>query len=112
MDANRHQLTQLLKREAYRLGFESVGVCPAVTPAGVAWLYDWLACGYAGEMDYFARRAGAYEDPRHVLGGVRSLVMMTVNYNTRAAGPAGPGQGRVSRMPGAVWTTTIMCARG
>ena len=50
-------LTQELKQEALRLGFSSVGACPAVTPEGIHRFYDWLQRGYAGQMHYLPERA-------------------------------------------------------
>ena len=91
------ELTEQLKSRAAQLGFSLSGVCPAVTPPGVARLDEWLAAGYAGQMNYLADRREAYADPAHVLDGVRSVVMLAMNYRTAEPAPAGAGQGRVSR---------------
>ncbi len=90
-------LTTALKAEARRLGFDLAGVCPAVTPAGIGRFHEWLSAGYAGEMQYLGDRAEAYEHPRHVLDGVRSILVLALVYRT--AEPAAPcaGEGRVSR---------------
>jgi epoxyqueuosine reductase len=90
-------LTQELKRRASELGFSLCGVCPAIAPPGAARLDDWLAAGYAGQMHYLADRLEAYADPNRVLDGVRSVVMLAMNYRT--AEPVAPqaGAGRVSR---------------
>jgi epoxyqueuosine reductase len=94
---NEVELTAKLKTEAAGLGFSLSGVAPAVTPTGAARLDDWLAAGYAGQMHYLADRREAYEHPRHVLDGARSVLMLAMEY--RAAEPVapGPGEGRVSR---------------
>lgn len=91
------ELTARLKDEAHALGFTLAGVCPAVSPTGVARLAEWLDRGYAGEMDYIAARQEAYEHPRHVLEGVRSVLMLGLPYRT--VDPVQPysGQGRISR---------------
>jgi epoxyqueuosine reductase len=89
--------TGALKDEARRLGFDLAGVCPAVTPAGLSRFHDWLSAGYGGEMRYLSDRQDAYAHPEHVLAGVRSLVMLAMNYRTAAPAAARPGQGRVSR---------------
>ena len=91
------QLTSALKAEAARLGFALAGACPAVTPKGIHRFHEWLAAGYAGEMEYLARRQQAYEHPRHVLDGARSLLLVAMNYRTVEPRPAAPGFGRVSR---------------
>jgi epoxyqueuosine reductase len=90
-------LTETLKAEARRLGFALVGACPAVTPAGVSRLGEWLERGYAGEMGYIETRREAYEHPRHVLEGVRSVLMLGLPYGTEQPRPAQPGEGRISR---------------
>src|SRR5262245_54350600 len=91
------EITQELKRRAAELGFALCGVCPAVTPPGAARLDWWLAAGYAGQMRYLSDRREAYSDTNRVLDGVRSIIMLAMNY--RAAEPIAPeaGQGRVSR---------------
>src|SRR5258707_15786417 len=90
-------LTVALKSEARRLGFELAGVCPAVAPTGISRFHEWLNAGFGGEMNYFADRAAAYEHPRHVLDGVRSIVMLAIVYRTADPAEPGPGEGRVSR---------------
>lgn len=91
------EITAELKSEARRLGFDLCGVCPAVAPPGVDRFAQWLAAGYAGQMHYLPDRAEAAADPRHVLDGARSIVMLALNYRTAEAHPPQPGQGRVSR---------------
>jgi len=91
------QLTQSLKTFARQVGFQLVGVAPAVTPTGAARLEDWLDAGYAGQMAYIQRRREAYRDPTRVLDGVRSIVMLGMDYGTATPPAAPPRQGRVSR---------------
>ncbi|MGQ0637117.1 MAG: tRNA epoxyqueuosine(34) reductase QueG [Planctomycetaceae bacterium] len=94
-----------LKREARRLGFDLVGIAPAVTPIGLHEFLHWLEQGHAGEMTYLSRRQAAYAHPRHVLDGVRSVVMLGMNYNTapprskqpEASASDAPGPARVAR---------------
>jgi epoxyqueuosine reductase len=94
------QLTSELKERAQELGFDLAGACPAVAPEGLSRLHAWLEAGYAGEMEYLPRRADAYEHPRHVLSGVKSLLVLAMNYHTgepAADTQSPPGTGRVSR---------------
>ncbi|REJ67786.1 MAG: tRNA epoxyqueuosine(34) reductase QueG [Planctomycetota bacterium] len=86
-----------LKQQAHHAGFELVGVSPAVTPTGVHRLADWLATGYAGQMQYLAARQDAYADLDRVLDGVRSVVMLGMNYANSPPRDVDVGQGRVSR---------------
>jgi epoxyqueuosine reductase len=94
---DRAELTHEIKRGASDLGFAQCGICPAVSPAGAARMADWLAAGYGGQMHYLAERQAAYRDPNRVLDGVRSIVMLTVNYRTTEPILPAEGQGRVSR---------------
>ena len=80
---DRHAMTVAVKTEARRVGFDLVGIAPAVSPPGFGRLTEWLAQGFAGEMQYMPRRAAAYEHPEHVMPSVRSVVMLAINYNTR-----------------------------
>lgn len=91
------ELTAALKAEASRLGFSLAGACPAVTPEGIHRFHEWLAAGYAGEMHYLSDRRAAYEHPRSVLDGARSLLLLATNYRTAPPAAIQPGQGRVSR---------------
>jgi epoxyqueuosine reductase len=90
--------TQFLKSTAHRLGFTLTGVCPAVAPTGVSRLAEWLDRGYSGEMHYIAARQDAYSHPRHVLGGVRSILMLGLPYASKIPLPSGEGGDR--RSPG------------
>jgi epoxyqueuosine reductase len=94
---NEVELTAKLKTAAAGLGFSLSGVAPAVTPTGTARLDDWLAAGYAGQMHYLADRREAYEHPRHVLDGARSVLMLALEYGTAEPVAPEPGAGRVSR---------------
>ncbi len=90
-------LSERIKSEAIRLGFDLVGIAPAVTPQGVAHWGEWLQRGFAGEMSYMNRNTAAREHPSHILDGVQSVVMVAMNYRTTEPAPAGPLEGRVSR---------------
>lgn len=96
-ERNPTELTAILKEAARELGFSLAGACPAVTPAGVHRLGEWLSAGYAGDMMYLSSRHEAYADPNRVLDGATSILMLATRYRTE--NPATPiaGQGRVSR---------------
>jgi len=91
------RLTAALKEEALRLGFDLAGATAAAAPPGIGHFRRWLADGYAGRMQYMADRADAYEHPRHVLDGARSILMLAVNYRTAQPVETGPGEAAVSR---------------
>ncbi len=92
------RLTRSVHNTAERLGFDLVGIAPAVRPDGFDHLQDWLKNGFAGEMSYMERRRDTYEHPHHVLESVCSVIMLGMNYRT--ADPPDEleaGQARVSR---------------
>ena len=90
-------LTQCLKTEARRLGFDLAGATAAIRPPRLTELHRWLADGFAGQMRYIPDRAAAYEHPRHVLDGVRSLLMLAVAYRTEEPAAPEAGQGMIAR---------------
>ena len=94
---DRTVISRRIKEEAVRLGFDLVGIAPAVLAPGFDRLCQWLDRGCAGEMSYIERRREAYAHPSHVLDGVKSLVMLAINYKTTEPPEPGPLQGRVSR---------------
>jgi epoxyqueuosine reductase len=77
----RQERTTWICERARAVGFDLCGVAPVDALAELARLPEWLARGYAGEMNYLrdARRA----DPRMVLEGARSLIVVALNYNTQ-----------------------------
>ncbi len=91
------ELTQSLKIEAKRLGFDLCGCCPAVTPTGFTELKQWLDAGFEGEMQYLRDRQDAYEHPKHVLDGCRSVVMLGMSYHSGVEQVSQPGGGRVAK---------------
>jgi epoxyqueuosine reductase len=91
------ELSTQLKRRAEQLGFQLAGITPAAAPPGWPRLVEWLDRGFAGQMQYLADHRQAYSHPRHVLDGVRSLVLLGMTYGTGPPAPARPGMGRISR---------------
>ncbi len=74
-------LEERLKLRARALGFDRVGIAPARPADGFDRLQDWLARGYAGEMDYMRRHGDARRHPDAILPNVRSVVMVALNYH-------------------------------
>lgn len=92
-------LTERLKSEAMRLGFNAVGIVPAVAPPGYPSFLEWLGKGHSAGMTYLERQAPARAHPESILPGVRSVVVAMFVYGTRS--DAGPPQsattGRIAR---------------
>ncbi|MBV9786570.1 MAG: DUF1730 domain-containing protein, partial [Chloroflexi bacterium] len=94
------QLTQELKAEGQRLGFDLLGITPAVPPPHVEVLDKWFAAGHAGEMAYLARNAARRADPREAVPGSRSIVVCGMHYRAAEPDPVlwnDPSRGQISR---------------
>jgi epoxyqueuosine reductase len=93
------ELTARLKAEARRLGFDDVGIAPAVSPPGYPDFLRWLAAGRQAGMAYMERHAEAREHPRSILEDARSVVVVSVVYghNESAGPPPSPKQGKIAR---------------
>ena len=85
-------LTADVKRQALALGFDLVGVAAAGAATGAVRLDRWLRAGMHGGMDYMARTAGTRSDPRHLLAGCRSLLVVAMSYRSEPE-PAPVGEG-------------------
>jgi len=72
--------TAWIAETARSLGFDLCGVAAAQEFPELANMRDWLERGYAGEMKYLhdPRRT----DVRAAMGGVRSVIVCAVNYNS------------------------------
>jgi epoxyqueuosine reductase len=95
------ELTDRLKAEALRLGFDQVGIAPAVVSPGYPDFLRWLDAGFAAGMGYLERQEPSRSNPATLLEGVRSIVVVSVVYGSnpsgRAAERTSPTQGRVAR---------------
>jgi epoxyqueuosine reductase len=83
------ELTERLKAEAIRLGFDQVGIAPAVTPPGYPDFLRWLGAGHAAGMSYLQRQEPCRAHPSALLDGVRSVVIVSVVYGSKAPTDAG-----------------------
>jgi epoxyqueuosine reductase len=94
-------LSDRLKAEAMRLGFDQVGIAPAVAAPGYADFLGWLDAGCAAGMDYLRRQEPSRSHPTALLEEVRSIVVVSVVYGSNPAGPktlaASPTRGKVAR---------------
>ncbi|MBI2896895.1 MAG: tRNA epoxyqueuosine(34) reductase QueG [Deltaproteobacteria bacterium] len=85
---------------AKSLGFSRVGCCN-VDGAGVLapegrWLASWVAAGRHGTMEYMARTLDARVDPRKLLSGVASVIVLAAEH-TRQDPRRGPAPGSIAR---------------
>jgi epoxyqueuosine reductase len=71
-----------IKSHAAALGFDLCGIAPIDDFPELAYLREWLAKGYAGEMAWMARTADRRADVREVLPDGRSVIVTATLYNT------------------------------
>lgn len=89
-----------LKKEAFRLGFDAVGIARVGETPYAAEFLAWLEASYHGEMAYMARRAQARLDPRALLPEAQSIVVLARNYYVEPPDPSwltDPSRGRIAR---------------
>jgi epoxyqueuosine reductase len=81
-------LEDLVKAQAYGLGFDLVGIA-TLGPMETAGAFEaWVEKGYAGEMDYLPRGSPKRRDTRLVFGGATSAIVVGLDYGGRE--PGGP----------------------
>jgi epoxyqueuosine reductase len=90
-----------LRTKAVELGFNLVGVTPAAPSPRLDAYLRWIDAGMNGEMGYMARddRQARRRDLNLILPGVRSLVVVGLDYRTDAIPDAilnDPARGRIA----------------
>jgi epoxyqueuosine reductase len=89
---------QLVER-ALALGFSSCRIAAATQPQHGSEFRKWLRDGLAGEMEWMTRGEEKRCHPDQVLPGVRSVIVVTMNYwqGERPTPSSGPAMGRIAR---------------
>jgi epoxyqueuosine reductase len=82
-----------IKKRASELGLDSCGITSADPARHAAFYQQWTADGKAGEMQWLTREPERRGDPRVVLPGARSMIVVGLNY--WQAQPK--GRGRIAR---------------
>ena len=71
-----------VKARATACGFDLCGIAPATELPELAFLREWIARGYHGDMHYLARTAERRADVRAVLPSARCVIVLGTVYNT------------------------------
>ena len=71
-----------VKAHAAAAGFDLCGIAPADALPELAFLREWIARGFHGDMQYMARDPERRSDVRAVLPSARSVIMLATVYNT------------------------------
>ena len=81
-------LEDRIRARARELGFDLVGIATLGAVESAEQFDAWIAAGYAGEMGYLERGAEKRRDTRLPFDGVRSAIVVAMNYGgTQPAGP-------------------------
>jgi epoxyqueuosine reductase len=98
-------LTESIKSEAWRLGFELVGVAKPDFPPGYPDYDGWLAKGRHGEMDYLAtdRARQRRADPHQILPEVQSVLVLGMRHDNPASAPKPKTKRALGRIAAYAW---------
>ena len=98
-EPNLSELSQRIKNEGQRLGFELVGISPVRVPPHEESFADWLRKKYHGHLEYMERTELLRRDPRLLVPWAVSIISVGMNYYTpfKRVTPAERGRGWISR---------------
>lgn len=93
-------LAYFVKDLAAGIGFDRCGIAAAEPIGRADYLRAWLAAGRAGAMEYLHRHVDVRADPRALLEGGKSIIVVALLYRNPkplpAQDPGGP-RGRIAR---------------
>ncbi|HKR60086.1 MAG TPA: tRNA epoxyqueuosine(34) reductase QueG [Pyrinomonadaceae bacterium] len=90
--------TQRIRQQARDLGFELVGIVPALAfDEEHERLSEWLARGYQGAMSWMARDPEQRTDPRKIFPAARSVIVVALNYYSPEQHTSNSETGKISR---------------
>lgn len=75
---------ETVKRLAFELGFDLCGIAPAEPWPRAAYVRQWMASGRVGSMDYLPRYTEQRLDPRQLLDGTQSVIVVGMLYHQSA----------------------------
>jgi epoxyqueuosine reductase len=95
--SNISAISSRIREEALHLGFFRVGIASAGPLPFYEHFRNWLREGMHGEMRYMERQAQKRQNPGLVLGGVRSILVLALNYCTGNVFTDAHLKGKISR---------------
>ncbi len=69
-----------LRERLQALGFDEVRFASAAEVGGAEILHEWLRDGLHADMDWMRRTEDKRVNPEHVLAGVKTVILLGVNY--------------------------------
>src|SRR5688500_2254309 len=76
-------IEDLVKAQAFGLGFDLVGIASLGPVDSAPAFVSWIDRGYAGDMDYLARGAAKRRDSRLPINGTATAIVVGLNYGGR-----------------------------
>lgn len=109
-------LTEAIKQKAVELGFNMVGIVPAVPSKRLNAYFNWIHNAYHGEMGYLARpdRQARRRDLNVILPEVQSIVCVGLDYASQRIPhhvATDPARGRLSNYAWGVDYHDVMTPR-
>ncbi len=93
----------VVKRLAGEAGFDRCGIARAEAIGRAEYLRAWLAAGRAGSMAYLHRYMDKRTDPRELLEGARSVIVVALLYHQPAPHPTQDDPTRSGRVAMYAW---------
>lgn len=90
-------LTERIRARALELGFDRCGFARAGRSRDADRFHAWLAAGRDAGLDYMRKTPERRVDPRQVIPGCRSVVVVTLNHFTPDAPPRATLPARIAR---------------
>lgn len=75
-----YTLSDSIKQWAKELGFSACGITDTDVSDAATKLNEWLSEGYAGTMNYMSAHDGMREDPKKLMPGAKSIIMVRIDY--------------------------------
>ncbi len=79
-DESLHALVKRIRRWAWQLGFQQVGISDIDLAREESQLADWLAAGHHGEMAYMARHGLRRSRPAELIPGTCRVICVRMDY--------------------------------
>ena len=74
--------TERIKKAAYEIGFDLVGISPVGDFPESQYYKNWLNRGYEASMSYMSRNSQKREDVRQLMPEAKSVICCAINYNS------------------------------
>ena len=78
----RKEITDNIKKEGYKIGFDLVGIAPVADYPESQFYKKWLSKGFEATMSYMSKNPERRVDVRNIMPNARSVISCAVNYNS------------------------------